>query len=355
MSRFLVRGDLRPGAALVPLANVPELQYENQYGYNPLADKAADRGMTITLLVNFYKIVADFYHTETMAGFNLDALSEGLQRQISEAMFNRILYGYGVMAPILGGVQNVSARFWWPLRENSRNIGAVLVIPFSTVSFSGTAMANGIPNRCLATEHINGTPSALYLADYNGITIGNQWRQLGSVDRVVVFGDGTSDFTQIGALAQSIDQLLRGANTLLDRHSQPHLQVPAAAVRYNANNEPYLEIDKEGMIFPVTADDRDVKYVSPAGAPDLWMNTLTTQLRLLAAMTAIPPQVLNEFPLPRLESAESLAQLTAASVKRVRNLRNELAGAMRNIGLEVPRIEPPGATEGNTENGSDTT
>lgn len=351
MSRFLVRGDLRPGAALVPLANVPELQYQNEYGYFPLADKAQDRGMAITLLINFYKIIADFYHSETLAGFNLDAIGEGEQRQVSQAVYNRIFYGYGVLAPVLQRLDSVSPRFWWPLQENGQSIGSVLVIPFSTESFSGTAVASGVPNRALATEHVNGTISVLYLTDYNGITLGNNWRPISSVDRVIVFGDGTSDFPQMGAVSQAIDQLLRGANTLLERHSQPHLQVPSSAVQYDQDNRPYLNIDSKGMVFPVAPDEKDVKYVLPAGAPQMWASAMQTQLRLLAALTSIPPQVLNEFPLPRLESGESLEQLTVASVKKVRNLRNELAGAMARVGLVVPRVEPPQTSEGSTGNG----
>ena len=58
--RFLVPGDLRPNATLVPLSNLPELRYFNVAGEaNPLADRAEDRDNLQPLTVNLYAAIAD--------------------------------------------------------------------------------------------------------------------------------------------------------------------------------------------------------------------------------------------------------------------------------------------------------
>ena len=345
--RFLVRGDLRPGANLVPLPNVPELQYLNQYyGFDPLANRAQDRQNGEILLVNFFKIVADFFHGEILAGFDIDILPEAEERQIAQAIFNRLFYGHGILVRWQGRLTSISPRFWWPLMEQGQVIGSVIVLPFSTDSVSGSIQGAGaMPNRAIATEHVDGSPSRVYGMQYDGITLGMNWQDTGApMDQVVVFGDGISDFPQIISLSNAIDKLLKGGNRLLDRHSQPHLQVPAASVQFNNDGDPELAISDEGMIFPVNPQDKDVKYVLPAGSPEMWDLMLTKQLRLLASLTAIPSTVLQEVLMPRLESAESLEQLTAASVKKVRNLRNELAGAILRLGINLPRVEP--TTEG---------
>ena len=339
--RFLVPGDLRPGANLVPLSNVPELQYLNQYGLgDPLANNAADREGPGTLLYNFYKIIADHFHSEILAGFETGTLDDTEQAQISAGVMNRILYGHSILGFMNGRLTSVSPRFWWPLMEKTVQIGDVFIIPYNTSSFSGSLQGAGqLPDMALVINQLFAAPPEVWEVAYNGITLGTNWTQSTvRATRFSTWGDGLSDFPQMGNAVQAIDKLIRGANMLLDRHAQPHLQVPSSAVRYDQNGNPFLTVDPEGMIFPVNADDKDVKYVSPAAAPEMWQLALNKQLQLLAAVTNAPLSIFGEFPLPRLESAASIEAVTVSSTKKVRALRGELEGAIRELALTVSRV-----------------
>lgn len=340
--RFLVRGDLRPGATLVPLSNVPDLQYQNTYaGFDPLADVAADRAGTPPLLVNFFKIIGDYFHSEIIAGFETENISSPTAAQLSRAVFDRIFYGYGILAYIGDRLVALSPRFWWPVVDSGFIIGAVVIIPFSTTSMSGSLSGmSGLPNRALVSEMLTGQPSPIWAVEYNGITLGSDFRPYDQqLSRLAVFGDGISDFPQMTSGVNALDKLLKGANTLLDRHAQPHLQVPASSVSYDDEGMPFLTVDSQGMIFPVNSDDKDVKYVSPPAAPDMWQLALDAQLRLMAALTSVPFSVFGEFPLPRLQSESSIIAMEAATTKKVRALRNELQGAILATGLEIPRVQ----------------
>jgi len=352
--RFLVDGDLKPGANLVPLANIPELQYQNLYmGYDPLAESAADREGEPPLLFNFFKTVADYFHGEIVSGFDAEDVTPLEANQISLAVYYRIFYGYGILAYIGERFLAISPRYWWPLMSQGFTVGAVVVLPYATASLSGSIQgAGGLPNRALVSQidSFGAGQSMVWDVDYNGIALGSDWRAYPeALTRFAVFGDGISDFPQMTSGVNALDTLLKGANTLLDRHAQPHLQVPAASVNYDDDGNPFLTVDSAGMIFPVNSDDKDVKYVSPAAAPDMWQLALDAQLRLLAGLTSVPFSVFGEFPLPRLQSESSIIAMEASTTKKVRALRNELEGAILSVGLNLPRVPELSREEGENE------
>ena len=340
--RFLVPGELRPGAHLSPASATPELQYANMdYAYDPLRQEAADRTPDkAALMVNLYAVIADHFIEETISGFDLTAVNAEDVLQVKLSVWYRALYGWGILAFVEGRLRAINPRYWWPLMSRGTRIGDVVILPYSTTSASGSLTGqNGLPDRALVAEVLTDQPASLFDADYTGITLGVNWRRINSgIQQLTVYGSGSLDFHNAKPVICEIDGILRNSTRIIDRFGHPHLQIPAALVQYDENGDPTFSISKEGSILPVQRDDKDVKYVSLAVSTDLIRHTIETLLSLLGSMVKVPPQVFNLFPLARMESGVSIEKLAQASNEKVKVWQEDLARSLLYLGLNAPRI-----------------
>ena len=341
--RFLARGELRPGASLPPADPTPELQYLNQqYLPNPLANLATDREeVRQPLTVNFYKIVADYLGFDTLAAFDISQAVDEVTVQVRSSLFYRILYGYGVLVYLNGRLKAVNPRHWWPLMEQGNRIGSVFVIPYSTKSISSDFPGiSGAPDMAIVCQPVDGQNSRLYTCAYNGVTLGNVFSPIqGGVDRVAVYGDGKSDFPLMVPTVDAIDSLLKAGNRIIDRHSQPHLQVPSGMVQFDKEGRPSFALSKNGSILPISSNDKDVKYISPQTDANLMEFLIELQISLLAAKTGVPISAFNIFPLSRMESGHSIEQLSQVSNDKVLQMSLDLERALKSLGISIPRIQ----------------
>lgn len=161
-TRYLVRNDIRPGVSLAQLDARPERQYFNQDAQpDLLATLASDRKAGQPLIVNHYRIAADFLIADVLAGLDLEALTDHQREQIRLALWYRILYGFASMALIDGQIMTISPRGTWPVMERGQQIGTAFVVPYRTQTLFGGAVGgavnNGLnPDRAVVAEVLNG-------------------------------------------------------------------------------------------------------------------------------------------------------------------------------------------------------
>ena len=340
MTRFAVRGNLRPGATFVPLNDLPERQYANTAANaDLLADLASDRKAGTPLLANLFKAIADYFVDDVMSGLDADAIDAETLTQLRLAVWHRALYGNGVLMSLeRGQIVAVSPRFWWPLLEGPIRVGSVVVLPFSTESTIGLTGGANLPNRAIAAEVLDSDQGGrLYNAPYSGVTLGtNGWRSTELASLVVSpFGDGRSDFTGAAPLIESINANLRSGDSIINRHAQPHIQVPASSITYDDDGNPSLPVNKEGSVFPVQRDDKDVQFVTLTADPRLLQWQVETELSLLASIVSMPVSAFNVSSLRRLESAESIEELAKPGNDKVLTWRHDLARAASRVGLDL--------------------
>ena len=296
--RFLGVGELRPGIQIVPLPATPELQYANmEYVANPLADLAADRFDENVLLLNLFKVIADHFVQEVVSGFDMTDMDSKDVQQVTLSVWYRTLYGKGVIGFILGRLRAVPPRFWWPIQERGNTIGDAVILPYSLTSSVG-ATTGGVPmpDRAIVSAVGSDGNGGAFDTLYQGITLGNAFTNVGSTSLLSVFGDGISDFPDCAPVIKAIDGLVRSGNRIVNRHGQPHIQVPASSVTYDDSGNPSFALDENGSVIPVQRDDKDAKYLEVPSEPELISYLVQTQLSILCAIAKLPPTVFQSLP-----------------------------------------------------------
>ena len=339
--RFITRQDLVPGAQLTPMSNEPELRYHNlMEAPNPLANSASDRLEGSVLAVNFYKIVADHFVQDTLGGFDLSRLDKLVAREIQLSVWYRAIYGNGILARLSGSVRAISPRYWWPVQEMGMDLGDALIIPFATRSAlgAGSGLAN-FPDQALVSIVSREGRGQVFRTGYTGITLGPSFSAVGEIEAFELFGDGIPDFPAIQHLVDMLDKIIKASQRIIDRHSQPHIQVPASMVQYGEDGSPSLVLQEGGSIFPTNRDDKDVKYITLSVDGGHIQYTMQTLLSLLGATAKVPPSIFNLFPLARMESGVSIEALNRASNEKVSIWQDELERTFANLNIFAPRKE----------------
>ena len=346
-NRYLVRNDIRPGVALAMLDARPERQYFNQDAQpDLLAALATDRKAGTPLIVNHYRIAADFLIADVLSGLDLEALTDHQREQIHLALWYRILYGFVSMALIDGQIMTLSPRGTWPVMERGQRIGTAFVVPYRTQTlFGGTVggVANsGLnPDRAVVAEVLDSQAVPLYDVSYSGITIGANFSPAGMVQNIVMMGDGKSFFPAMEPIVEVLDSTLRAGWQIVRRHAHPHIQIPASAVQYNDEGQPGLILADEGMIFPIQRDDKDVQYITLSADTKLMELVIDRCLSALTALTGAPPSLFNSTQFPRLESGLGVQELQATTIERTAVLRAEIVRGMLGMGLTVAVVPGP--------------
>ena len=136
----------------------------------------------------------------------------------------------------------------------------------------------------------------------------------------------------------------------LDRHANPHLQLPENAVQ--VNDDGTITVLDDGMVIPVPDDaSRDAKYIvwephfafHESGVLRAWHNILRNSR--IAPILVIP-----DMRVPQLASGAALRRLAIPTVARIKELRAKvelglreaIAGAvslMQNAGQPVVNID----------------
>ena len=343
-NRYLVRNDIRPGVSLAQLDARPERQYYNQDAQpDLLASLASDRAAGQPLIVNHYRIAADFLIADVMAGLDLEALTDHQREQIRLALWYRILYGFAAMALIDRQMMTLSPRGTWPVMERGQQIGSAFVVPYRTQTLFGGAVGgavnNGLnPDRAVVAEVLDGQTAPLHDTSYSGITLGASFVAVGSVQNIAIMGDGKSFFPAMEPIVEVLDSTLRAASQIVKRHAHPHIQIPASSVNYNEAGEPQLILSDQGMIFPLQRDDKDVQYVALEADTQLMQLVIDQCLTGLTALTGAPASLFNTMQLPRLESGLGVRELQATTIERTAVLRAEIVRAILAMGLTVATL-----------------
>lgn len=356
IDRFILSGDLKPGASLTLLDALPERQYANLAAeINPLAQEAADRRRIEPMIVNLFRTLADYYVEDVVSNIDLEKITQDVEQQIRRAVWYAILYGQAPVVNIEGQPVAASPRGYWPVFRQSVRVGHALLIPYATQSHQGNmTQQSQIPDRVTILQITDGQTGTIQDAGYSGVSIAaTGWRNIGGFSAMAVVNAGSCMFPAVTPIVEAFDVILKSAQNNIKRHGHPHLQAPASSIRYNEDGVPTINVSEDGSVFPVTSTDKDVKFISfdaPTGIFEFQAEQLLTQF---AAMTGVPLETFNIVPLPRLERSPARTSSGPASNDRSTAILESVIRAFNLIGfpLEViPETEPTGDPIGQSQN-----
>lgn len=344
MERFVVRGDVKPGAQLAQLDAAPERQYANLAGdVNPLAYLAADRQDIEPLVVNLFRTVADYYVDDVFASIETESLDQDQQLQIRTAIRFAMLYGNCPVVPLNGRALAASPRGYWPILEQGAHIGDALIIPYNTSSHSGSLNASMLlPNRATVFEVYDGQDGRIYDCAYSGVTLAAYgWQRIGTFPAMGVIQAGRPMFPAIRPIVEAFDRVMKSTLNVIERHGKPHLQVPTAVLQYDERGKPDIAFDSRGTVFPVGNQDKDVKYVQPQAARELPEFAATQLLTHLSAMSGVPLATFNIAALPRLETATGLGEYQSTGRDRSKSILQSVIAAFGVAGIRLTALPEP--------------
>lgn len=341
--RFLSLTSIKPGASLQILSNRPyELYLNLQSLYdNRLANDASLRNVKKRLTTNIYAAITNYFVENVMSSFPEGAIvDENFINELGRAVFNRVLWGYGVLLYTNGNWESIESRFWWPILARGEKVGSGFVFPYQTDrqtfwNQQATATGGTIPDRARVSvllDKVNvGTIRNFH---YSGITLGNEIiEDRERVDGVcVAFGDGESMFDLIEPLVDQYNSLIEHTMDLIARFGSPHLQVPNSAIRV-VNGHPTLNLDSKGAVLPKGPNDADYAYVTPTSEVQLFEFAGQNLLGLISAITAVPLSNFNIHGLPRMESGQGVQDLQAPATAKISLWRNDIVNAVKYAGL----------------------
>lgn len=247
-----------------------------------------------------------------------------------------VRYGVGVFYsrhPLI--VENLDPRFWYPVRpahDEYDDEGDVVAWPFS--SGSDTTM-----DRVFVAKHTRDESSAA-VHKLDGLTIGAKLQDVPvtKMDKAVVAvrtGSGfygTSDFEDAAEYVADLHRRESAISEALDQHTDPHLAVPEGSLVTNSDGSVTLE--KKGMVIPVPDGGTPPSYVVWDASFTAQENAISRGEQRILRMSRIAPILATpgEFALRGgLPSGAALRRLAVISVNRLRDMRESLSIAFRQV------------------------
>lgn len=268
----------------------------------------------------------------------IDALMRTLMPAARVVVGDLIRYGVGCFVNRqAGNIQAIDPRFWFPVRppwDLTQAMGDTDILAWPYAS----EMPSDLDGLVIETY----TPGMIERRFHalESRTIGNQTSETQTLPGAAMHGVipvrsddcefyGQSDFDNSAQFVQEIHRRESSVSTALDRHANPHLQIPEAAVARNADGS--ISVDIDGMVIPMPdGADRDAQYVVWDAKFQYHESAIQRATQSILRGSRIAPILVNaEMDTPQLASGAALRRLAIPTVARIKDIRYRLECAMR--------------------------
>ena len=300
---------------------IPILSAQYQNSYN---DKSK--------LINFYKVVTEFYTNAMWSQLPRIDGDENLFKSFEQSTIERSINGIGAVVKIGDSFTVPSGRYVWEWQENGDHVGWIVGWPYNTEK-------NTIGSNHMRIFIFEDEKPLVLVQDWEiqGTSFSSLVSQTIVPGLIGVWGNHDSDYTQMGPLVNALNNRLDLNNTVLDKHSNPHMEGPAEAV----NEQGEFPYNKEGMFLPTTPDQSKYNYLTWDSPENLNMFTVNTLMDILHIITGVPATAFG-LSQENNQSGKSRERQMFAAISKVKRWRRQVENAMMPFGVSnVKWIEDP--------------